>query len=477
MRRILVLAVITALVAIGVSGSAALMSDVPTETVSDASVGSVASFPSGTWNSGVQVQNLTGVTATVSVDFYNAAGTLVPGSTGGSIPPNGAANYYLPNIPDLASGRYAAVVSSDQQVAAVVNQTNYSGAGLADAYLGISSGSTSVSFPLIFRNYSNWTSLIAVQNTSGSSATDAWLSFYPQGSAVPSFTKHAVGIPANAGAYFDLSDAEYNSMGTFLGSLSITSTQNIAAVVNETKVVGIGALEMFGGFTSTSTRFIAPLVFKNYSPSDATGWTSGLTVQNKTGIATTVYMTFTASNATGTYVEHIDIAANSSGTFYMPSLPAIPNGLYGSAVVASNNGAALAVLVSTTKNSAGMASGYNAFPTGAATTSVVVPQAFKQYSPNDASGWTTGIQVFNTGATAATVNMTYTGTNVAGSWTKQLSIPGGTASNFYLPNYNDIPAGSYGSVTVESTSNPILVIASTTKYQASVYLSYTGINQ
>jgi|YelNatPaOPRAMG01_1025707.scaffolds.fasta_scaffold04322_10 hypothetical protein len=140
-------------------------------------------FPGGTWVSGVQVANLENTEAIVHIDFYNQDGTIALSFDGGTIPANGSKTWYLPaHIPGLPSPFIgSAVVSSDKQVAAIVNTQFPSGSNPMRVGTSIGVGSAQAApimyAPHLMRGYYGWNSYCAVQNT-GSSAVTVKVSYY-----------------------------------------------------------------------------------------------------------------------------------------------------------------------------------------------------------------------------------------------------------------------------------------------------------
>src|SRR5439155_9116523 len=128
---------------------------------------------SRTFSTGFQVQNLSGTTANITISFYpEGSGTpLSPVST--TVPANGSKTYAT--LPSAVTAGFtgAAVISSDQKVAAIVNvvspdlSLSFGGA----AYSGFTSGSTTASVPVIFKNYFNFNTFFNVQNVSTSAAS------------------------------------------------------------------------------------------------------------------------------------------------------------------------------------------------------------------------------------------------------------------------------------------------------------------
>lgn len=493
MRRLITLSLLALL--IGLTGYQASASNERVSTASLARTGDergAAAFPTGTWNAGIQVQNPTTSPATVQVKFYDSAGTLVFTTDAQTILAGGSQTYYLPDaaFSSLPNGKYSGVVESDQAVVAVVNETNYSGKGLADAYNGITQGSTTANLPLIFRNYSAWDSMIAVQNTDASTTANITLAFYAAGSTTP--TNITSSIPPLASKTFDISSSAFDSLGTtFLGSLTVTSNTSVAAVAHSVKGTANGELTIYRAFTSGATRYLAPLVFNQYSPSNTNGWTSGIQVQNLGSTSDTITVDLNLSDGSTPRLTQT-VAANSAATFYLPSATtstggSVAAGTYGSADIRSGSNQ-MVVIVNTTKYGTGVANAYNAFADGSGSTRVVAPLVYNKYNPNDTSGWTTGVQVQNLGTTADTITMKFKPTNfgnVSGAvseYTVSLPVAASSPVTFYLPNLTttsggSIPAGLYGSAEFTSGSQKIIAVVNTTKYAANIATTYTGINQ
>src|SRR5207248_520585 len=119
----------------------------------------------------------------------------------------------------------------------------------------------------------------------------------------------------------------------FVGSAVVEAPagSRITAVVNEVQQSGSGS--SYEGARAGSTTLSVPLLFKN-----ASGWDTGLQVQNVGGTATTVNVTYYASDGRGgPWTERASIPPGGSTTLYQPSNADLPDGFVGSAVVTSSN--------------------------------------------------------------------------------------------------------------------------------------------
>lgn len=462
----------------------------------------VAAYPSGTWNAAVNIQNPTTSSATVQVKLYDANGNLIS-STGlgpDTIAAGGSKTYVLGNIADIPAGKYSAVVESDQAVVAVTTETNYAGAkGIGDAYNGISSGATTLRVPVVYVGYSSWYSMVAVQNTDPSNSGTVSLTFYRQGEATAAMAAKTYTIAPLASKTFDLASSDFSGLlsgsnPTFLGALTITGTTNIAAVAHSYKDdPSVGDVNIFRAVTSGATKFYAPVIYNQYSPSDTTGWTSSVNVQNLGSTAANVTLSYSLdprSGQTGTYSKTISVPANSLGAFYMPWYTEIPAGTYGSATITSD-GNQIAVIATATKYALGVGTAYNAFADGSGSSKVVAPVMYNKWNPNaDSAGWTSAINIQNLGSSADTVTMRLTvdansvgsGT-VPGPYTISKPVAANGSVTFYLPDFNASDAGNmqygiYGVAEFTATGGQkILGVVTNTKYANTLATSYVGVNQ
>lgn len=132
-------------------------------------------FPNpGTALTNVVLQNKGDAAATVSVVYYDAAGS--PQHTDNvTIQPNAVVEVKTEDAPLPAGFQGAAVVSSDQPLASVVSIRNSSvtasAGGLTQgAYNGTANPATTISFPSVWR-FSGIVSRVSIQNTEGTAAS------------------------------------------------------------------------------------------------------------------------------------------------------------------------------------------------------------------------------------------------------------------------------------------------------------------
>lgn len=376
---------------------------------------------STTWTVGFQVQNLGTATANITITYYNQDGSVAATQVD-TIAPGTSKTYYgaTMNVPDGFNG--SVVVTSDQPVVAIANQLT-ADPTMAGSYIGVTAGATEVNLPLVMRENNLWNTAISVQNA-GTADANVTLNFYSGATVVDTITDT---IPPGASHRYDQS-TQTNLGAPFVGSAVVTSDQPVAAEVNETD----GAILMsYTGFPAGATTIYAPLIM-----TDNNGWYTGLQVQNIGASTANVEL-----KVDGTVVWTGTIAPDASETFY--PVPGTSAGFVGSATVECTNGQPLVGIVNELHSPSGQGMSYTCFVGG--TDSVFAPLIM-----TDNSGWYTGLQVQNIGASAANVELKVDGTLV---WTG--TIGSGLSETFYpVPGTS---AGFVGSAAVECTNGQPLV--------------------
>lgn len=432
---------------------------------------------SGTWNSGVDVQNLTGSVGTVAVEFYSADGTSVGSLANNTIAAWGSLNFYLPSESAPPSGgQYSAVVSSDVEVGVTASQWDYDTGG-ADIYLGTSAPETTLSYPLVYRDHTSghWYSQLTVQNTTGT-AEDVTLRLYNAGSSAVAYTK-VQNIPAYASYTFDLTQGEYVAFGPY-GSATVTSVAELAGVADNLRDPGTGKVNVIEstyrafGAGQQGQSVVAPLVYKNYNL-----WTTGINVLNKGAISTTVSITYTNANpgvSGGPWIDTLELGPNAMGVFYTPiNSTGLPDSFYGSAEL-SSSASDIAVVVASQRYRTDGAQGvaYEGSLPSSATACVSLPVVHNRTT------WKTGINILNLGNADAAVTISYkssaTGINDA---SQNVTVPANSPLTVYMPSDATTALGFYGAADVKSTNGqPLLVNSANSRSDKGVGSNFVGIN-
>jgi len=406
------------------------------------------------YTSGFQVQNLSSKTATITITYYNPDGTTATTATD-TIPANGSKTYFPIHAASGFNG--SVVISSDQQIASVVNVLTSSGAKAGASYVAASQGGTTVSLPLLMKNNSGYNTWFHLQNT-GTSDANVTINYSDGTSATAT-------IKPGAAKLFDQS-TETHSAAVF--SANITSNQPVAAAVMEENPQVMFA---YTGFLTGSTNPVMPLINANNS-----GYVTGVQIQNVGTQATEVTLSYTPSTAGTACTETQTIPAGQSRTF---ALAAFANGsnsncvpgarFIGSASVTANstNQPLVAIVNQLLPGVNGEA--YGSFNPANATNKVVLPLIMDRNS-----GWFTGFNVMNVGSSPTTVTCTFTGTSYTVSGTLN---PGQALTDI---QNNKISSGYVGSGTCTASNPTDKIVAVVNELNPGVgdnLLVYEGINQ
>jgi hypothetical protein len=241
------------------------------------------------------VQNAGSADASVTVQF-------VPGSSGSAytapavtVKPGAAATFNQRNEANLGTKFVgSAVVTSNQPVVATVMQVGETFKNMM-GYNGFTTGSTTVSMPLIMANNGGYYTGYQVQNVGGASATVTI--DYGQNLAGPFAPPNDTATLApNASATFIQAGGSWGT-NKFVGSATIASAQSVVAIVNQVKITGTAVGTAYNGFdpAGATNKVSAPLIMANNS-----GYYTGIQVMNVGAAATTITLDY-GTNLAGAY--------------------------------------------------------------------------------------------------------------------------------------------------------------------------------
>ncbi|MCL5962203.1 MAG: SBBP repeat-containing protein, partial [Chloroflexi bacterium] len=218
----------------------------------------------GGWTTGVNIRNPYSAANTVEIIYYDQQGHAV-GSDWKSLPPNGSWGIYT-------GGRFgenwagSAIVQSDQNVVAVVNEV---GPGAAAMGYSAAPPARTVFLPVVLDSaYGGWTSGVGIKNTSTAAALVTIAYYSSAGALVKSESQS---VPSN-GYWGTYQGGKFG--GNWAGSAIITAAEGVVAVVNE--VHSSGRAISYNGFPQASTKVYLPAMLNNAYG----GWTTGVAVQN-----------------------------------------------------------------------------------------------------------------------------------------------------------------------------------------------------
>jgi hypothetical protein len=231
-------------------------------------------------------------------------------------------------------------------------------------------------------------------------------------------------IPANSSKnYFPIS----NVQAGFSGSIVVGSNQSVAGIVNVLAIVGntAPAGAAYIGRSEGNTTVLLPLL--NYNNSGYYTWYS---VQNAGSAAATVQVRY----SDGTSIPDLQIPPGAAKVIYQKSEGALNHAKNFAGTLTSNQPIVASVIQENPKTMFA----YTGFGANNTSTNPVLPLI----NANN-SGYVTGVQLQNAGATATDVTLSYTpaGAGNGSPCTETRRIEPGAATNFALAAFDpNVPA-------------------------------------
>lgn len=389
-------------------------------------------------NASFTVQNVGGAKATVSITFVTEAGAEVtPNPLNGGKPNpfelavNESFEVHVPSIPNLAAGRYSVIVSSTQEVVAIVNLIGQNAAGSVyynGSYSGASMGAPTVYLPSFVYKYYGWNSLISVQNT-GSGPTNVTVSFTCLNGTKATATKN--NLAKGAAVHFDLETSAPAGLpaGGCSGSAVVTSSaQPVVVVDNQSS--GTGQTQSFNTFDQGAGKVFVPALYNKYYK-----WDSSLNIVKIGSGPSSVTVSYSDGGSSSCSLTD----ATPSCLLYMPTEHPI-TGKFAATITASGQPV---VAISNAANPNKQAQTYGGFSGGAGT--VGLPTTMKKYY-----GWDTSFTCQNVGTVPTSLNISYQGYEGNAYNTKTLAV--GEPIEVYQPGESFLPLGFRGSATVKANA-------------------------
>jgi hypothetical protein len=389
-------------------------------------------------NASFTVQNVGGATATVSITFVKEDGTeITPNPLNGnkSNPFDLAVGesfvVHVPTIPNLAAGRYSVVVSSTQEVVAIVNLIGENAAKTVfynGSYSGASQGASPVYLPSFVYKFYGWNSLISVQNT-GTGPADVTVSFTCENGTTAQMSKNS--LAKGAAVHFDLETSAPSGLpaGGCGGSAVVTSNQPVVVVDNQS--ASSGATQSFNTFDQGANTVYVPGLYHDFYT-----WTSSLSIVKIGGGNSDVVVSYSdggsstcaLTDAKPNCLLVMNTAHPTTGEFAATIVAT------GQPVVATANAA----------NPSNQAQTYGGFASGSDT--VGLPVVMKQYF-----GWDTAFTCQNIGTVSTSLNVSYQ--DYAGNAYNTATLTPGASIVVVQPNEPFLPNGYVGAATVKANTS------------------------
>jgi hypothetical protein len=424
---------------------------------------SVGTLPGSGWWTSVGMQNVGSSIANVVMTAYHVNGGSAATYTGSFTMTVGGSVTFLPGssapnvdvTPPLPSGfQGSMVVSSDQPLVAigqVGNNVLLGGAlgvtgGYASAqYRGSNQGATSLSYPTVKSNFSGKTTTFYIQAAGSDTTVTATIKTNDGASHTASMAVAAnktwVASPGDFSPAISSSSCGSNpNTSPCVGSFSASTSggQIVGAVVEHQTSTSPATIAQSTALflpSDAATTVYCP-TFKNGYAGGTAPRNTGLTVQNTSGGAATVYLTL-KSVATGLVYHSSAVVAGGASVTFNPqaaNIGGFPSGGGGTA-----DGLAAATVTSTVQLIANVneanqlgtpvkATTYSCFGASGATAKVALPQVKEEFV-----GSNTGVSIQNTDVTTATVSAVYTCGGVAYTHINKLLAPG-AAYTYFRPH-------------------------------------------
>jgi hypothetical protein len=338
---------------------------------------------------------------------------------------------------------YSAVVSCDQQVAAV---TNFSDADSGASHQGINTPGTTWYAPGIYDNFYNFYTTIIAQNTTGSTV-DMTVEIYEAGNPSPVATQTASSVPAFASVSFEQEGLAGLSTNNSY-SARITATGDIAPIVDIYGRSGVdNQLYSYNPLPSGSTTAYVPVLMNNYY-----GYNTAMVVQNIGSATTDVTVVYSTGET-----QNQAVAANSAWSIYTPGVPGLPSGNVdglNSAIVTSTDagsGAQDIIVLVNESNGYNRAASYIGFSSGS--TEVVTPIVMRRYYD-----FNTSVTCLVISGGPATMTIEYFSGGSSDGTTTSGSIATGQTHLFYQPSDSNLSDGYIGSAIITSAADIACIV-------------------
>lgn len=413
--------------------------------------GASSIIATGSRTTGAVVQNLGDEAATVRLDYYNQTGANVA-FTETVIQPASAVGFGAGSQAGLNAGFVGSlVVSADQPIAAIGNDTDDDSVGF---YSAVTDGSTKLYIPALYKGYGNWNSEIWIQATeevpNGATATVT----FKDRTGAQTGTPKSVSLISYATIKISPSDyADIPTDNTWAGGAVVDSTYKMAIVIKNTRATAAGMIaEEYNAFAAGDTQVYVPAIYKAFG-----AWNSnGINVQNLGAAETTVSIDFynRSGQLVTTYAFPTAFSANGGvQAVNTRNIAALTDGYAGTAVIKSS-GQPVIGIVDVTSTDQGKGNVYNAVLGTDGATTVYLPSQYKRFG-----GWRSGVIAMNLGATPATVTFEF----YARGATTTSAVTTTTVGQYIAFAKNTLNAdlgltdGWNGTVVVKSTQ-PVVVV-------------------
>jgi subtilisin family serine protease len=435
-------------------GVAAPAQDVPS-TFWDASVGNTYALASTTSQAAPHAAGLAGLIWSVNPELRGDAVRGLIENHADDVGPPGR---------DDATG--AGRINAYRSVLAALPWNYDSGGGAA--YRARAETAPRIFLPYVVKAAGGWTSSLTVRNPLPQPVTLTVTFVGPNGTVVTSVGASLNPFGATTLPLRLLTEVPIG----FQGAAVVEGASGLSAVVHQDRAGA--SRHSYVGVGSGGPRLFAPLVEK--------GGRRGSTIlhlQNLGEARETATVSYYTPAGALLGQDTVALPPRTALPVRLAETPSLADGFVGAALVESAGGGALGGVVAQL-GSAGEATSYT-LPSEGGTT-LAAPLVFK-----NARGWSTGIQVLNTGLAPAQVTVSYSrpaAGPAAAQTTAQASgqaplqdtatIPPRGTATFYQPANAALPEDYAGSATITTNAGPLVAVVNQARTAGSLLMSYTA---
>ena len=299
----------------------------------------------------------------------------------------------------------------------------------------------------------DWTSNISCQNQSDVDAVVTLL-FYEEdtGAETVIATETILGGKSRNFVISSLPDGS-------VGSLIVSSSAPVTCAADHSKnATGTTSNPYrFAASKGFSTDEVGPTMYVSQVEKDFWGWNSYIAIQNTTGTAADVTVSFVNRYGTSYPDVAITVPGNGNHVIYLEDIATLPSMFIGGATISADDGTTPLAVTAVFYNDGSSSStsqihAYNGATTGSNT--IYAPYIVRNYY-----GYQSGITIQNVGAAATSFKITFTFNNTDFVYQYPDVLEPGEIKDFYLPNVAELSpvdrfltSQRYGKAIIEATS-------------------------
>ncbi len=371
----------------------------------------------GGYNAALYIQNISGESASLTMEFTDSSGTVVYTKTD-TLDPNASKGYWLPSEVDLPNGFVGGVkVISNRDIIAL-GRPHINGQVMT--YNGVGAGSTIAWLPMFFKNgFGSYNTALYIQNVTASNA-NLTIQYINLDGTVACTDTDTLGANASKG-YWSLAvacDSGSLPLG-FVGGVKVTSTQNILAVGR----AHLGTqITTYNGFAGGAGSAYVPMLFRKAYAGGS--YNAALYLQNVSGSSADVTIEYVDNAGAIAATQNVTLAAGAISSLWLPSVAGLPDGFVGGARISATQD----VIAVGRPHLGGEITAYNG--TSAGSLNAYLPMLFKNAY---AAPYQAAFYIQNVTGSAANVDIRFYDSAGVLSCIKTINLAANATTGFWMP--------------------------------------------